>query len=159
MIFGRFFSQKVPVQVHIKFLTSQNASGALPADSHGSCYCPVKRIDPWLVWGTGYNGSVSSPLLTAHISYRTAQLIWLVLERAGQGSMAQSEHLFKVNPAFSRMSSMLEPACKLVQVKQSKSCLQESMRLLSARDMMVVCNTANSSGWGYDCARGTDHEP
>jgi hypothetical protein len=34
VIFGRFFSEKVPVQVHIKILTSQNASRALPAGSH-----------------------------------------------------------------------------------------------------------------------------
>ena len=67
MIFGRFFSEKVPVQVHIKFLTSQNASRALPADSHGSCYCPVKRIDHWLVWGTGYKRSrFKSPAHSSH---------------------------------------------------------------------------------------------
>jgi hypothetical protein len=55
--------------VHIKFLTSQNAFKALPAGSHGSYYCPVKRIDHWLVWGTGHNGSSSGPLLQSDYSH------------------------------------------------------------------------------------------
>lgn len=119
MIFGRFFSEKVPVQVHIKFLTSQNASRALPADSHGSCYCPVKRIDHWLVWGTGHKRSrFKSP---AHSSHQ----------------LQEAEHSMRLTAG---LWWLFVGACRCtnsggkgvaVQLKQLKSSLEESMCLLS----------------------------
>ena len=51
MIFGRFLSEKVPVQVHIKISTSQNGLGTVSVGSYSSWKFCVKRMEPCLAHG------------------------------------------------------------------------------------------------------------